>query len=156
MRIAVPLSIALLLVSGAPPAFAQDHSKDVWITQADSGEVLRGRMVDLSGESLSLLTADNRRIEVPLDHVLRIEARGDSVKNGALIGAAVMGVLGAVGCLSVVGDSRCVTPVVFNTIFGGLAGAGIDAANHGRSTLYSRPSAATAGKTAGVQFRVRF
>src|SRR3954471_19228226 len=125
MRIRVPLLIALVVVAGVAgpaPASAQDGSKDVWVTQSNSGDVLRGRMVDLSGETLSLLTADHRRIEVPLNNVLRIEARGDSVKNGAIIGAVVMGALGTLSCLAVQTDVRCATPIAIDTIFGGLAG----------------------------------
>ena len=63
--------------------------KQVWITQADSGDIVQGRLVSLSPDSLALLTPDNRRVDIPLDRVLRVETGGDSLKNGAAIGALV-------------------------------------------------------------------
>src|SRR5688572_26436911 len=95
MRICLTLLAAVFL---AAPASAQETFKQVWVTQSDSGDVVRGRMVELSRESLVLLTADNRRVEMPIDRVLRIEARGDSLKNGAAIGAGVMVGLTLLGC----------------------------------------------------------
>jgi hypothetical protein len=156
MRVFIPLVLALIL---AVPASAQETFKQVWVTQSDSGDVVQGRMLKLSGDTLALLTPDNRRVELPLDRVLRIEVHGDSVKNGAAIGATIMGVLGAIGCVAVERASQCVTGVVLNTALGGLIGAGIDAANGGRTTIYSKPAAASPvapGPRAGVQFRLRF
>jgi hypothetical protein len=157
MRVFVPLLMVLIL---AAPASAQEAYKQVWVTQSDSGEVLRGRMLRLSGETLALLTPDNHRVEVPLDHVLRIDIHGDSLKNGATIGAVVMGVLGGIGCLAVERANQCVTGIVLHTALGGVIGAGIDAANGGRTTIYTKPAAAAQavapGARAAVQFRVRF
>src|SRR3954465_6258037 len=95
MRTLALLPLVCLLAS---PASAQDTFKQVWVTQSESGEILRGRIVQLSQESLAILTPDNRRVEMPLDRVLRIEARGDSLKNGAAIGAAVLGGRSLLGC----------------------------------------------------------
>lgn len=153
MRIAITLLIVLVAAS---PAAAQDRFKDVWVSQSDSGEIVRGRIVDLSGESLAILTPDNRRVEVPLARILRIEAHGDSLKNGAIIGGVVMAGLSILGCQGLSRGSQCAVATAFNTLFGSLVGMGIDAMNGGRSTLYSRPVATSPGKTAGVQFRLRF
>ena len=153
MRIASSLCLALVLAS--PAAAAQERFKDVWVTQSDSGEVVRGRLVELSGESLAILTPDERRIEMPIGRVLRIEASGDSVKNGAAIGAGVMGTLMVLACSSSAPASQCARAVPFQLTLGALIGAGIDALNGGRSTLYSRPRA-PAGKAANVAIRLRF
>lgn len=150
MRIVITVLLALVAAS---PVVAQDRFKDVWITQSDSGEIVRGRLVELSGTSLALLTPDNRRVEMPLDKILRIEAHGDSLKNGALIGAAVMGGMTILACQGFTRGGQCIVGMAFNTGFGALIGMGIDAANGGRSTLYRRPPAA---KTAGIGFRLRF
>ena len=158
MRVIVPLLMSLTL---AAPAAAQEAYKQVWVTQADSGEMIQARMLRLSGDSLALLTPDNRRIDLPLDRVLRIDIHGDSLKNGATIGASVMGGLAALGCALGYGrTSQCVTGLVLNSAVGGLIGAGIDAWNGGRTTIYSKPAptgqAAVPGPRAGVQFKVRF
>ena len=65
------------------------------------------------------------------------------MKNGATIGASVMGGLAALGCALGYGrTSQCVTGLVFNSAVGGLIGAGIDAWNGGRTTIYSKPAPA--------------
>ena len=151
MRICLPLLVAVLL---AAPVSAQETFKQVWVTQSDSGDVVRGRLVELSPESLVLLTPDNRRVEMPIGSVLRIEARGDSLKNGAAIGAGVMAGLTLLGCAGLAdGGGYCVRAAAINTVFGAVLGVGLDAMNGGRSTLYKKAAPA---KTASVGFRVRW
>ena len=147
------LMTVLFALVAASPAAAQDRFKDVWVTQSDSGEIVRGRLVELSGSSMAILTSDHRRVEMPLDRILRIEAHGDSLKNGGIIGAAVMGGMTMFACQGFSRGSQCLVGMAFNTGFGALVGMGIDALNGGRSTLYSR---APAKKTAGLQVRLRF
>ena len=158
MRVFVPLLMSLIL---AAPAAAQEAYKQVWVTQADSGDLIQGKILRLSGDTLALLTPDNRRVDLPLDRVLRIQIHGDSLKNGATIGAVVMGGLSVIGCALALGTaSQCVTGVALNAALGGLMGAGIDAWSGGRTTIYSKPAAAASGAPpgprAGVQFRIRF
>ena len=151
MRICLTLLTAVFL---AAPAAAQETFKQVWVTHADSGDVVRGRMVELSAESLTLLTPDNRRVAVPIERVLRIEGHGDSVKNGAAIGAGVMAGLALLTCAGV-GDAGgfCARAVLAQTGFGALIGAGVDALNGGRSTLYKKAAPA---KSIGVSFKKRW
>jgi hypothetical protein len=151
------LASIMIVLALAAPAAAQDTFKQVWVTQSSSGEVVHGRIVDLSPESLTILTADNRRVDMPLDRVLRIEARGDSLKNGAVIGALVLGTVVALTCAEV-SDSGggCITAVALDAGMGALIGAGLDALNGGRSTLYARPASAPAGHAASVKFKLKF
>jgi hypothetical protein len=119
--------------------------EEVIVTQSASGEELRGRLIDLSPDSLAILV-DGRRVDVPIDNVLRIDSTHDSVKNGAIIGASVMGGLAALTCAGYANDAReCVTGVVIDTGFGALIGAGIDALHKGRSPIYIK-----AGKSASA------
>lgn len=150
MRMCLSLLVAVFL---AAPVAAQETFKQVWVTQSDSGDVVRGRLVELSRESLVLLTPDNRRVEMPIDRVLRIEAHGDSLKNGAAIGAGVMAGLAALGCGFSDASAFCLRAALFNTAFGALMGAGIDALNGGRSTLYKKESPP---KSVGVSFKMRW
>ena len=162
MKKAAMCLIAVLLVAG--PASAQGKLKQVWITQADSGEVVQGRLVELSSASLALLTPDNQRIELPLDRVLRIETTGDSLKNGAAIGAVVMGGLVAATCASWGGGGQCVAASLIDAGVGALVGAGVDALVAGRMPIYSRQPATAAGKQASggggkraaIGFKIRF
>ena len=160
MKPAVLSLLAILLV--AVPVSAQEKLKQVWITQTESGEVMRGRLVELSPASLAILTTDNRRVEIPLDRVLRVETGGDSLKNGAAIGALVAGGLVLATCTSWGGGGECVAATAFDAGLGALVGAGIDAMIEGRTPIYSRnPSASKAGgsdkgKAASIGFRIRF
>jgi hypothetical protein len=158
MPVLAALLMSLIL---AAPAAAQEAYKQVWVTQADSGDVIRGRMLRLSDDTLAILTPDNRRVDLPLDRVLRIEVHGDSLKNGATIGAVILGGLTTISCALQSGSAgQCATAVVLNSAIGGVLGAGIDAWNGGRTTIYSKPAAAAQavvpGPRAVVQFRVRF
>ena len=47
-------------------------------------------------------------------------------------------------------------PIQFDRASGALVGAGIDALNGGRSTLYSRPATMPAGPTASVKLKLKF
>jgi hypothetical protein len=149
-------ALVLFVLFLATPVCAQERFKQVWVTQSDSGEILRGRLVDLSHDSLALLTPDNRRVEVPLDRVLRIETHGDSLKNGAVMGAVVMGGLVALACRGFEGGGQCATAVAIDAGLGALVGAGVDALNGGRTAIYTRPAPVPAGKTAALRFTVRF
>ena len=151
LRVAVVL---LLVVLPAGSARAQAPSKravgeDVFVTHAGSGEVLRGRLLELSPTSLAMLV-NGQRVDVPLDDVLRIDARGDSVKDGAIIGAAVMAGLSGLGCAAVDEARYCVTSLVVNTGIGALVGAGIDALHKGRTPIYIKP------ERSGAALQVRF
>ena len=153
MRILVLLSAICMLAS---PASAQENFRKVWVTHANSGNVVAGRIVELSKDSLALLTPQNQRVELPLDRVLRIEAQGDSLKNGAIIGAAVMGALVLAACTNL-SAGECARVAPFEIALGALIGTGIDALNGGRSVIYSRPAAVSApGATAGLRFKLRF
>jgi len=153
MKVLAFVAVACLL---AAPVSAQDKSRQVWVTHADSGGTVTGRIVELSKDSLAMLTPENQRVDIPLDRVLRIEAKGDSLKNGALIGAAVFSVLSFTACANVpAGDCARMAP--FQILLGAVIGTGIDAMNGGRSVIYSRAARAqAAGTTTGVQFKLRF
>ncbi len=160
MRTLAVLPVLCLL---AAPAAAQDPFKQVWITQSNSGEIVRGRIVDLSKDSLSVLTSDNRRIEMPIERVLRIEARGDSLKNGAAIGAGIMAGVTALSCASWGAGAECIPMAAVEAGLGALIGAGIDALNSGRTAIYIRPgsplpkgASAVNGRSAAIGFRLRF
>lgn len=124
----------------AKPAPPLRTSEEVTVTQSASGQELRGFLVELSPTTLAMLV-DGKRVEVPIERVLRIEGLNDSVKNGAAIGAAVMGGLTLLGCGQSLGSSGvCVTAAILYTGIGALVGAGVDALHKGRTTIYSKPA----------------
>lgn len=159
MRLELVLALGLLGGSATLAAAGQQAPRavahageEVIVTQSGSGEELRGHLVELSSTSMAILV-DGRRVEIPIDNVLRIDARTDSLANGAIIGAAVMGGLAGLACASFEGEAGpCVTGIIINTGFGALIGAGIDALHKGRSPIYVK-----AGKGgSSLQVRIRF
>jgi len=138
--LALLLPVSAHAQGGSGPLPSPKAGDEVIVTQSASGEELHGRIVELSRTTLAMLV-NGQRVDVPIDDVLRIDARTDSVKNGALIGGGIMLASGAIACATGFAESdRCAGPIVFNTLFGVLAGMGIDALHKGRTTIYSKPS----------------
>jgi hypothetical protein len=121
------------------------------IVRTDSGGRIYGHLIELSPESLAILTAAGR-MDVPLNTLDRIDATHDSLVNGAVIGGLSVGLWCAVICGQGL-DSADSLPmaVVINAGLGALIGAGIDAAHRGRTPIYIR----TAGKS-GSSLQVKF
>jgi hypothetical protein len=162
MKLTLIPILVLLAVATAASAYAapatgtRDKYKQVRVTQTRSGEELKGEILELSAQSLAILV-NNRRVEVPLDDVLRIEIRGDSLRNGAAIGAAILGGLSLLTCQGYESGGACVVGAAVNLGLGAIIGAGVDALNGGRTTIYSKPAAAgSPGPTARVAFKLRF
>ena len=132
---------AALAQGGSPPRpLSLSHAEDVIVTQSGSGEELHGYLLDLSQTTLAILV-NGKRVEMPIDSVLRIDGRRDSLKNGALIGAAIMAGLGLFGCGEWHGSgSSCALGLAVNAAAGALIGAGIDATHRGRTTIYRKPA----------------
>jgi hypothetical protein len=98
-------------------------------------------LLDLSPGTVSLMVGHHRR-DLPIDRVLRIEVRGDSLKNGALTGAVALGLWTAL--LAGQGSLEPGYVIYFSAINAGLGaaiGAGIDALIPGRTTIYTKPAA---------------
>ena len=139
-RLGALLAAALAVV--VPPAAAQDPAHKtldpVFVTRTDSDTAIRGRLLDIGPETLTLLV-DDRPLDVPLQSVLRVEVGRDSVKNGALIGAIVAGAWCALVCTQgFVTGSEAASIAVANVGIGALIGAGIDAMHAGRTTIYRK------------------
>jgi hypothetical protein len=127
--------------------------EEIVVKQTSSGEEVIGRFIALSPETLSLLV-NGSRVDMPIDRVLRVDATRDSVIEGALIGAAILGGYCAFICGQGVSDTgELVKAVVVNIGVGAAIGAGFDAMHKGRVPLYVKPS----GKAgAALQVRLRF
>ena len=116
----------------------------------ESGQETSGRLVELNADSL-LLQIQGREQRFEATRVRRLAKRGDSLKNGALLGAvigAVVGVAssGSSGCTGTTLDAqapcgagaRVLGALVGGAVFAGV-GVGIDALIPGRTTLYEAP-----------------
>jgi hypothetical protein len=114
----------------------------VYVTDTQGHET-KGKLMSWSGSEIALETEAGPRTFKP-GEAMRLDLRGDSVKNGAVIGlisGAAMGALASAGCDC---DAR---PVIFVMSAGiyTLVGAGIDALIPGRTQLWS---AGTGGNAA--------
>ena len=101
-----------------------------------------------------LMDGDERRFK--RDTIARIDRQGDSLKNGAIIGALIGAPFGVIGSLF----AGNIGPFLAST--GGWMGIGIglDAAHQGRTRVYSGLTKTTAqsseGRRTSVQFTIRW
>ena len=164
MRVLVVLLIAAL--AAAAPAGAQTAPPQpvppplrgvskVFVQEAGTADPIPGQLARIDASTLTLLV-DGQPHEIPFDRILRIDVPGDSVKNGAIIGAVVGVVLVALaGGFS--HDGPETVPLVFwTTTYSALAGAGVDALHVGRSSIYKRPEGMGAGADDQPRLRVAF
>src|SRR5687768_15697602 len=107
----------------------------VFLQLADGGDEITGHLLDLSPAGATLLV-DGVRREVPIASVLRVQTRGDSLWNGALIGAAVGAVTFALVAAEY-GDEAVVGGLVGTALWASI-GASVDALIPGRTTIYRK------------------
>ena len=140
-RVQIPfLSILAILV--ANPLLAQSARTGHRTTispvyvRSVTGVEIRGWLLQSGPATLSLLDDGTVR-DVRLADVARIEQRGDSVKNGAVIGATILGGWCALICPQGLDGYRGQFGYVLaiDTARGAAIGAGIDAMHVGRTTI---------------------
>jgi hypothetical protein len=134
----------------------------IYVTD-DTGRQTEGKLLRLEPESVVMLV-EGAEQRFDAAHVRRIDRRGDSLKNGALIGAGfgvAFGILAALGsdCPEDFGGSCPGTRATFFTLsaiaYTGL-GAGIDAMIVGRTRMFDAGrQAARRGISAGPQLAFR-
>jgi hypothetical protein len=157
----IVLLVFVVFVAGARPATAQGPAAEparsgpwVHVSPVGGGGAIKARLLELGPEEVTLLV-DGQRQELQLERVARIEREGDSLKNGAIIGAVVLGAW----CAFICGQAAAVVPAVAaNATLGALIGAGIDYQLKGRTTIYpaTHPAHGAAGARLNVAFRIRF
>lgn len=131
-------------VNGTPRVIVTDRS----------GQETRGRLVSWTASSIVLDTNGTKRTFASGEAV-RVDLRGDSLKNGIIIGAAFGSLNGLLAeCKGGAGDcggERVGVTLVSMALFGAI-GAGIDALIPGRSPLWR--SGAPAKSARGLTFDV--
>lgn len=164
------LIIAVIAVLPSGPAWAQDppprwmglktaELSTVYVLD-DAGSETPGKLLRIDPDALVILVGGAER-RFDLAHVVQVRRRGDSLKNGALIGAGVGAALGlSVGfmqdCVDQQGNiTRCGggTRLGAAAFAGGIyaaIGAGIDALIQGRTTIYEAPSRSPSVDVVGV------
>ena len=162
-----PWACALAMVLAATSASGQPAAPREGLNPAalstvfvldDRGAETTGRLLRFDEQSILLLVNGQER-RIGLDHVVKIDRRGDSLKNGFLAGAVVgaaIGLLtsGLADCRSGGQFERCPAGarVVFGLVSAGVYGAvgmGVDAAIPGRTTLYRKPTTSAAARSPG-------
>jgi hypothetical protein len=117
-----------------------------------NGVEIRGQLLRLGPDTLSLLDEGTVR-DVRLTDVARIESRGDSVKNGAIIGAAILGGWCALICPQGLDGyaGQFAYVLAINTALGAAIGSGIDAMHVGRTTIYQPLESQSGRRSTGVK-----
>ncbi len=137
--LAAPVAVLAQAPSSPLPVRLGQH---VWVTTTDGSE-REGVISDITPTTIDVRgEASTNRLDVT--DVRRI-ARRDSLKNGAIIGASVMGGLWirAIQCceLGQRGAGMKIGALAFDLAAGAGIGALVDRAIKGRQTVYERPSA---------------
>lgn len=134
----------------------------VYLREAGSDRDVRVELLKLDTSSVIVQAAGVRR-QLPLTQVSRIEVTvRDSVQNGALIGAIILGGWCAVVCGQGLDRGDQVGPIVaFNAGLGALIGAGLDAMIEDRAVLFpgavsSRVQLGSTSHKLMFAFRLRF
>ena len=129
----------------------------VYVYTSDGKQIV-GSRANLGLETLDLwVDGALRAFEIPA--LARIDvAQRDSLKNGAVTGAIVFGLLCALSCgqgLDEPGQLR--GTIAINTVLGALIGTGIDAAKRDRRTVYIRSAVSpTVGARGMLSYQRRF
>lgn len=164
MPIRLVTSVAIALIMAAPVYAQQSRTNEgrrtietfdtlsqrirpgqtVYISGAAPGET-EGRLISVSDASVTLLVQGSKR-EFLKDDIRLVARRGDSLKNGALIGMAVVAAWGLIGALiteDVESPGRLYGEAppalaVYGIVLGMGAGVGalVDAAVKGKTVVY--------------------
>jgi hypothetical protein len=152
-RIMFMLALTLTLLIAPHPGGAQMRWSELSGLGLTTIHVIDSRGLETTGvirrhdnDSLVIMMAGGEDRVFRSDQVTRVERRGDSLKNGALIGAGV-GALPALSLLGACSDevlSTCESDMALIVAISagvyGLLGAGIDAMIVGRTTVYRGPA----------------
>jgi hypothetical protein len=143
-----PLAIALVTISWLTVPFAANaqnlgdlraaRGHQVAVIDADSRE-WQGRLLEVAQDQLTIELDASPRL-FTLDDVKRVDAHGDSVRDGLVKGALFGLLVGAI-----VGDARTAAA---SSLSYALVGIGLDALNSCRHTVYRTPAA-----TASIKLR---
>jgi hypothetical protein len=152
------LSLSLIvLIACAVPAAAQEavpgwdglatSNLDTVHVLDDMGSETTGTLIGIDADSISLLVNGNER-SFERARVRRLQKRGDSLKNGALIGAGVGVVLASITAAvadcptasDTSGPGAKVGLAILGTAIYTGVGVGIDALVTGRTTMYEAPA----------------
>lgn len=162
--------VTLAAVSVAVPALAQTTLPNLLPTGVgtvyvldDAGTETRGTLLRIDPDAIVVATdAGERRFEAV--RVKRIQKRGDSLRNGAIIGAVLGAVMSALtaGISDCSGNdpggscpgSRAAIFILGIGIYSAI-GTGIDALITGRTTLYEAPKPAKSSGDGSVAFNLR-
>ena len=104
------------------------------------GNQVAGDLADISNASIVVFVDGGRR-DLAESQVARIERLGDPLRNGALIGGAIMTGLAVSACRS---EAPCGPLLFWNAAFGAGLGALVDWARVGREVVFIANRAASA------------
>ena len=161
MRVVVLVLALSVLMPAAPAAAAERTTKGpVEIVLKDHNRLFRASLIDLTEHDVEIERYGRREV-LRLDDIVRIDRTDDSLGNGALIGAIVLGGWCALVCgQGLDSDASGGGVVVAIAALGAVLGAGIDALRYDHSPVYPpRRDAglgAARGRTVAVAFRLSF
>lgn len=140
---AIVLAVAMAsapLTAQAQSAGRAEARPHVFVTLRAAEEPLEGSLLDLSAESVTLVTGGGEW-RYPLDQVTRIQRLGDRSHDGAIRGALI-GAVCILTCAQGARNDRHLRQLVFtNVAIAAALGWVLDRVHVGRTTLYEKRAA---------------
>lgn len=121
-----------------------------------AGATMWGRLVRITPADVEIVDASGHARAFAAGEIRRIERRGDSLRNGVVLGAFIGGALGGAiaGSMDLMGNSGGLGTFMRGAAViggvGGTVGLALDAVHVGRSTIYDAAPPSTSGGQAGV------
>jgi hypothetical protein len=143
--------VAVLPQPTLPPAGVRTGALSTVFVRDESGSETVGKLLRLDERSVVMLV-DDRQFEFDLARVWSVQKRGDSLKNGAIVGASIGLALALIANgMADCGYDDCdagarMTYTAVSTGIYTLIGVGVDALVPGRTTLYQRPIVSSAAR----------
>lgn len=154
-RICALLTVGVVVAPAlTTPSYSQDapvaSGSSVRVLTISTGEVLRGVVLENTDGRLSLRTG-KRRVDVPVEDVRRLDLEvRDSLTEGAVIGAATLGLLCALVCGQGLDSGDLSQAVMTNAVVGAAIGAFLDSRMNARQVVYERSRSASQSRRASA------
>lgn len=152
------LLLAILVLQGptanALPQEGAIEGERIAVRLVDKGPTLRGTLVKMTTDTVAVKVA-GQEVKVAWTKIQRIEVGGDSLLNGSLIGAAVLGVYCAFICGQGLTPGQSLPGTVVRMIgLGAVVGAAFDASVSDRRVVYEAGALPGTRREARPQFRI--
>jgi uncharacterized membrane protein YeaQ/YmgE (transglycosylase-associated protein family) len=152
--IAISLFAASVSAQALPEGLNTEHLSTVFVTDK-AGVQTEAKLLRLDGDGLEVIVGGAEK-HYAFAELRRVEKKGDSLKNGAIAGLVVGGIIGVLSGAMSENAADTFGIAMTSTMLYGAIGTCMDAMVVGRTTLYQQSVAHQITPTAGPRAAVKF